>query len=64
MNNAIENVKTAAHDLQHARQHIQDALNSVEKQENRTKIQGTLSAIDNAITSAQQTINNYMESSK
>lgn len=62
MVDAIQNVRTATNDLQHARQRLQDALSSVEKQENRTKIQSTLSAVEGALNSAEQTISNYRES--
>lgn len=61
MNNAIQSVRTASHDLEHARQHLRDALSSVEKPENRTKIESTLGVVENAISSVEQTINNYSE---
>lgn len=64
MNNARQNVQCTAQDLENAKRHLQSALTTVEKDENRTQIQSAMSAIDNAINSVQSTISNYTESRK
>ncbi|MBL4933431.1 MULTISPECIES: EscE/YscE/SsaE family type III secretion system needle protein co-chaperone [Clostridium] len=62
MKNAKEHIQSSLKDLQNARTCLQDALQSVEKPENRTKIQDTFNAVDGALTKAQDTINTYKES--
>lgn len=64
MNNARQNVQCTAQDLENAKRHLQSALTTVEKDENRNQIQSAMNAIDNAINSVQSTITNYTESTK
>lgn len=64
MNNARQNVQCTAQDLENAKRHLQSALTTVEKDENRTQIQSAMNAVDNAINAVQTTINNYTESRK
>jgi hypothetical protein len=62
MKNARESVQSSLKDLQNAKSCLQNALQSVEKPENRTKIQDTFNAVDGALTKAQDTLNTYKES--
>ncbi|WP_205694246.1 EscE/YscE/SsaE family type III secretion system needle protein co-chaperone [Clostridium manihotivorum] len=62
MANARQNVQTTFDELNHCKQHLQDALNTVEKDQNRQKIQRSLDAVNNAINVTQDTISTYTES--
>ncbi|WP_286909780.1 hypothetical protein [Clostridium sp. UBA1652] len=62
MKNARQNVECSIDDLQKVKQHLDQALQSVEKQENKARIQQTCDAVQSALTKAQDTINNYVES--
>lgn len=62
MKNARQNVQCSVDDLQKAKNSLDQALQSVEKQENKTRIQQTCDAVQSALTKAQDTINNYVES--
>lgn len=60
-NNAKQNVQNAYDKLVDCMDSLNQALTSVEKQENKQRIQSTLGAVDNAIEAANHTLANYQE---
>lgn len=61
MKNARQNVECTIKDLKCSKENLEQALSTVEKDVNRKAIQNTLSAVDNALQTAQTTIDNYYE---
>lgn len=61
MKNARQNVECTINDLKCSKENLEQALSTVEKDINRKAIQNTLSAVDNALQTAQTTIDNYYE---
>ena len=59
--NARQNVQDVCTQLQTAKGYLNDALTSVEKDENRQKIQNTLNAVDSALQTANSTLTTYKE---
>ncbi|MTI49155.1 hypothetical protein [Sporosalibacterium faouarense] len=59
--NARQRVQDAYTQLQTCKDNLNQAVNSVEKQQNKVQIQSTIAAIDNAITTANRTLSNYQE---
>lgn len=59
--NAKQHVMDVKTKLEDAKNCLNQALGSVEKAENRTKIQDTLNAVDSALQQANNTFNNYQE---
>lgn len=64
MKNAKDNVQCSLNDLQKAKTSLHEALQSVEKPENKNRIQETCTAVESALTKAQDTLTNYVESNK
>jgi len=60
-NNAKQNVENVYDKLVSCMDSLNQALNSVEKEENRQRIATTLNAVDNAIEKANHTLANYQE---
>ena len=60
-NNAKQNVKETYDKLVTCMDSLNQALTSVEKPENKQRIQTTLGAVDNAIEAANNTLTNYQE---
>ena len=59
--NARQQVKDVSCKLQDSVNALNSAINSVEKPENRQKIESTLSAVNSALESANCTLSNYQE---
>jgi polyhydroxyalkanoate synthesis regulator phasin len=59
--NAKQHVQDVCNQLQTAQNCLNQALTSVEKPENRQKIQDTLNAVNSAMQTANNTLNNYQE---
>ena len=59
--NARQHVQDVCNQLQTAKGCLNKALTSVEKDENRQKIQNTLNAVDTALQTANTTLSNYKE---
>jgi hypothetical protein len=59
--NAKQHVQDVCTKLQDAEGCLNKALSSVEKPENKQKIQSTLNAVDNALQTANSTLSNYQE---
>jgi C4-type Zn-finger protein len=59
--NARQNVEGVLNTLQNSKNDLNQAINTVEKAENKQRIQQTLNAVDNALRSAQDTLSNYKE---
>lgn len=59
--NAKQHVQDVTNHLQDAKKCLNNALNSVEKPENKQKIQDTLNAVDGAMQTATSTLSNYQE---
>ena len=59
--NAIQHVQDVTNHLQTAQSCLNQALGSVEKPENRQKIQDTLNAVNSALQTANTTISSYKE---
>lgn len=60
--NAIEHVHDVHCKLQNAQDCLNKAISSVEKPANKQRIEATLNAVNNALNSCNETINNYQES--
>lgn len=61
MKNARQNVECTINDLKCSKENLEQALSTVEKDVNKKAIQNTLNAVDNALKTAQTTIDNYYE---
>lgn len=61
MKNARQNVECTIEKLHHAKNDLQNALSTVEKDANRKNIQCSLEAVENALRQTENTINNYVE---
>jgi ribosome-associated translation inhibitor RaiA len=59
--NARQHVEDVYHKLQTSRTSLSEAVNTVEKEENRQKIQNTLNAVQSALQAATDTLSNYKE---
>lgn len=59
--NARQRVQDVTTQLQSSVSELNNALSSVEKPQNRQKIQNTLSSVDTALRSANETLSNYQE---
>lgn len=59
--NAREQVQDVYNQLQSCKDNLNQALKTVEKQENKVQIQSTIAAIDNAVSTANRTLSNYQE---
>jgi hypothetical protein len=59
--NARQHVEDVRSQLQSAQGCLNQALSSVEKTENRQKIQDTLNAVNTALQSADTTLSSYRE---
>jgi molecular chaperone GrpE (heat shock protein) len=59
--NAKQNVQDVYDKLVTCMDSLNQAVNSVEKQENKQRIKSTLNAVDNAIEAANHTLANYQE---
>ncbi|HEY8890439.1 MAG TPA: EscE/YscE/SsaE family type III secretion system needle protein co-chaperone [Clostridium sp.] len=59
--NAKQHVQDVTNHLQEAKNCLNNALSSVEKPENKQKIQNTLNSVDAALQNANTTISNYQE---
>lgn len=62
MSDAKQNVESTINDLRTAKQRLQQALSTVEKEANRKNIESSLTAVETALSQAQNTISNYVES--
>lgn len=60
-NSAIDNVKKAYHQLQSSRESLNQALSSVEKSDNRQRIENAANAVESAIETINNTMANYKE---
>ncbi|WP_297631675.1 hypothetical protein [uncultured Clostridium sp.] len=60
--NAIQNVHCSLDELQDAKCSLEQALNTVEKPENKKMIQDSLTAVNESINCIECTIKNYKES--
>ncbi|HYE09179.1 MAG TPA: hypothetical protein VEF53_03270 [Patescibacteria group bacterium] len=60
-NNAKQNVQDVYDKLVTCMDYLNQAINSVEKIENRQRIEGTIGAVDNAIEAANHALANYQE---
>jgi hypothetical protein len=60
-NNAKQNVQDAYDKLVTCMDYLNQAVNSVEKPENKQRITNTLNAVDNAIEAANHALANYQE---
>ncbi|GKX31598.1 hypothetical protein SH1V18_40780 [Vallitalea longa] len=60
--NAIQHVHDVQSQLQSAKSCLNQAISTVEKPENKKRIQDTLNAVDNALNTCNTTITNYQES--
>jgi hypothetical protein len=59
--NAKQHVQDVTNHLQDAKNCLNNALGTVEKPENRQKIQDTLNAVDGALQTANTTLSSYKE---
>jgi type II secretory pathway component PulF len=59
--NARQHVEDVYHKLQTSRISLTEALNIVEKEENRQQIQNTLDTVQSALQVATDTLSNYTE---
>ena len=59
--NAKQHVEDVYHKLQTSRTSLSEAINTVEKEENRQQIQNTLNAVQSALQAATDTLSNYTE---
>lgn len=59
--NARQHVQDVCNQLQTSKNCLNKALGSVEKPENKKKIQDTLNAVDSALQTANTTLQNYQE---
>lgn len=59
--NARQHVEDVYHKLQTSRTSLAEAINTVEKEENRLQIQNTLDAVQSALQIATTTLSNYSE---
>lgn len=59
--NARQYVQDACNQLESAKNGLNAALGTVEKQENRQPIQNTLNTVDSALQAANSTLSNYKE---
>jgi hypothetical protein len=59
--NARQHVEDVYHKLQTSRTSLAEAINTVEKEENRMQIQNTLDAVQSALQIATTTLSNYSE---
>ena len=59
--NAKQHVQDVTNHLQDAKNCLNNALTSVEKPENKQKIQDTLHAVDGALQTATTTLSNYKD---
>ncbi len=64
MKNSRQHLTDAFAQLQNAQLNLKHALTTVEKQNNKQRIEATLSAVDEAIFSASNAVANYQESEK
>lgn len=60
-NNAMDNVKKSYHQLQSSRESLNQALDSVEKPDNKQRIENAANAVENAIETINNTMANYKE---
>ena len=60
-NNAKQNFQDACSQLKTCQDSLNQALNSVEKQENKQQIQNTLNAVNSALQTANTALSNYRE---
>ncbi|WFD11327.1 EscE/YscE/SsaE family type III secretion system needle protein co-chaperone [Tepidibacter hydrothermalis] len=60
-NNAKQHVQMVQQQLQSATDCLNNALSTVEKPQNRQKIQETLNAVNGAMQSVNNTLNTYQE---
>jgi len=59
--NAKQHVQDACEKLQHSSTCLSDAVNTVEKAENKQQIQNTLNQVQSALEAANTTLSNYKE---
>ena len=59
--NARQKVQDTYNQLQTCRSDLNQALQSAEKHHNKTQIQNTITALDNAISTTSRTLSNYQE---
>ncbi|WP_346913331.1 EscE/YscE/SsaE family type III secretion system needle protein co-chaperone [Clostridium sp.] len=59
--NAKQHVQDVQSNLMDSTTCLNQALNSVEKPENRQKIQNTLNSVESALNSVNSTLSNYQE---
>lgn len=59
--NAKQHVEDVYHKLHTSRISLTEAMNTVEKEENRVQIQNTLNAVQSALQIATTTLSNYSE---
>jgi hypothetical protein len=59
--NAKQHVQDVTNHLQTAKDCLNTALSSVEKPENKQKIQNTLNSVEGALQNATTTLSNYKE---
>lgn len=59
--NAKQHVQDVCNNLQTAQNCLNQAISTVEKPENRQKIQDTLNAVNSALQTANTTLNTYKE---
>ena len=59
--NAKENVECSIRELKQAKCNLEDALQTVEKTDNKDHIKCSLDAIDEALCRAEKTVMNYVE---
>ncbi|GIM27505.1 hypothetical protein CPJCM30710_01710 [Clostridium polyendosporum] len=62
MNDGKQNVESTINDLRSAKQRLQQALSTVEKEANKKNIQSSLTSVETALSQVQNTISNYVES--
>ncbi|WP_432403236.1 hypothetical protein [Wukongibacter sp. M2B1] len=59
--NARQNVQDVCNQLNTCKNNLTQAISTVEKQENRQKIQSTLDAVNSALQTANNTLSTYKE---
>jgi len=59
--NARQHVQDVSNQLQTCRNSLTQAISTVEKQQNRQKIQSTLDAVNSAIQAVNTTLSTYQE---
>lgn len=59
--NAKQHIQDVYHKLETSRTCLNEAMNTVEKDENRQQIQNTLNAVQTALQAATTTLSNYTE---